>query len=407
MTTRQEEALPGGAPRLVRDRLTGALDTAFVTWGWFLYAFSPTVPLLAVEQGVSRGVAGLHGTAIAVGTVATGLVSERVTRMIGRRRQVLLGISIASLGVVILLIGPSLAATLTACVVAAIGGNLTLAAAQTALLAHHGPTGPAAITEGHAYATAVGLLAPLALGATVAAGYGWRPAVAATLLPATLGIALVALLRGDGALGRPVVEQRPTGPDVTAHGRLGRTFQALLWAMVAAVAIEFATTFWASELIRERAQAPDGVATAAVAALLTGMTVSRFATPSLTRRFAPEQLLLASYAIAGCGWLVLWLATTPPVAIAGLLLAGVGYGTQYPLAIALVVRAAGARPDLGQARALLATGAAAGLSPFLLGAAADLVGTHLAFLFVPVMLVVATVAVLTARSSRLRSGRAA
>ena len=156
----------------MRDSLTVALDSTFVTWGWFLYSFSPAVPLLAAELGVSRAVAGLHGTAMAVGTVATGLVSERAARALGRKRQLLAGLAITAVGVVLLVVGPGLAATLTACLVAAVGGNLALAATQTAMLAHHGPAGPAAVTEGNGYGTAVGLLAPLVLGATVAAAAG-------------------------------------------------------------------------------------------------------------------------------------------------------------------------------------------------------------------------------------------
>ncbi len=186
-------ALPASASRrLVRDRLTVALDVTFVTWGWFIYVFSPTVPLLAAEQHISRGVAGLHGTAMAVGTVATGLVSERVAFALGRKRQLFVAMAVMSLGVALLLVGPGLAATLSACALTAVGGNLMLAATQPALLGHHGPAGPAAVTEGNAYATAVGLLAPLALGLTVGAGFGWRPAVAVTVVAAAIATVLLA-----------------------------------------------------------------------------------------------------------------------------------------------------------------------------------------------------------------------
>lgn len=381
--------------RLVRDRLTVALDGTFVTWGWFLYAFSPAVPLLAHEQEISRGVAGLHGTALAVGTVLTGLVSERVARVLGRRRQLLVGTSITSVGVLLLLVGPGLAATLTACVVAAIGGNLTLAAAQTALVEHHGPLGPTAVAEGNGYATTVGLLAPLALGATVGAGLGWRPAIALTIVMALASAVLLLRVPSDGALGKPVQVTHAEG-----EGAFDPAYWRLWTAMVCGVAIEFVTTFWASDLIRDRTGASASVATAAVAALLAGMTVSRFATGGLSRRWPPEHLLAASYGVAVAGWLVLWSATVPVLAVVGLFVAGVGYGLHYPVAIALVIRAAGARPDRGQAIALLGTGGAVGLAPFLLGAAADVVGPHTAFLLVPVLCVVAAGCVVSVARSR-------
>ncbi|MCV2395093.1 MFS transporter [Actinotalea sp. M2MS4P-6] len=383
-------ALPASpGRRLVRDRTTVALDATFLIWGWFLYCFSPTVPLLATEQGVSLGTAGLHGTALAVGTVIAGLLSERVARTLGRRRQIVLGAATTSVGVVALLIGPGLAWTLSACVIAAVGGNLTLAGSQPALLDHHGPAGPAAVTEANAYATAVGLLAPLALGLTVGAGLGWRPAVAITLV-ATLGSSLLVLREpGTGALGVPAAPQTTTHHE---RSGLGPTYWWLWVATVSGVAIELSTTFWASELVRERAGATEAVAASVVASLLAGMTVVRLAVPRLTRRTPAAMLLLAGYAVAAAGWLVFWLATTPWLAVVGLFVAGLGYGTHYPLAVSLLIRAAGDRPDLGQARALLGVGAAVGVAPFLLGAAADVVGAHTAFLLVPLLLVVATAA---------------
>lgn len=389
-------ALPNAdARRLVRDSLTVALDSTFVTWGWFLYSFSPTVPLLATELGVSRAVAGLHGTAMAVGTVAAGLVSERTARTLGRRRQLLAGLAITVVGVVLLVLGPGLAATLTACLVAAVGGNLALAATQTAMLVHHGPAGPAAVTEGNAYGTAVGLLAPLVLGATVAAGLGWRPALAITIVAAVGGMLLVARQPATGAMGLP-----PAAAATGHRETLGRTYRILLVAVVAGVAIEFATTFWASDVVREGTRAPEAFAASAVAALLAGMTITRFAVGVLARRLSAETLLLAGYAVAVAGWLVLWLAATPWVAVAGLLLAGLGYGVHYPLALSLLLQAAGDRADLGQARALLGVGAAIGLSPFVLGAAADAVGPHRAFVLIPVLAAVAAACVAAVRPRR-------
>lgn len=401
----------------MRDRTTANLDVTFLVWGWFLYCFSPTVPLLAVEQGVSRGVAGLHGTALAVGTVLTGLISERFSRRFGRRNQILIGTTTTSLGVVALLAGPSLAYTLAACAITAVGGNLTLAASQPALLEHHGSAGPAAVTEANAYATALGLLAPLVLGLTVGAGLGWRPAVAITLV-ASLGASLLMLREpATGALGRPIAQaatheaeahethetHEAKASETETRIGLGRVYWLLWVATVAAVAIELSTTFWASELVRERAGASEAVAASAVAALLAGMTAVRFAVPVLTRRTPAAIVLLAGYAVAAAGWAVLWVATTPWLAVAGLFLAGLGYGTHYPLAVSLLIRSAGSRPDLGQARALLGVGVAIGLAPFLLGAAADVVGAHTAFLLVPLLIAVATGALLTV----LRFSRAA
>ena len=90
---------------------------------------------------------------------------------------------------------------------------------------------------------------------------------------------------------------------------------------------------------------------------------------------------------------MLWTTTNPVVAIAGLVIAGLGYGTHYPLAVSLVLRSSDGRPDQAQARSSLGVGAAVGLAPFALGALADGFGAHTAFLLVPALIVVGGLAV--------------
>lgn len=428
----------GGAARtFARDRLTVTLYAGFVTWGWYLYAFSPAVPFIAAEQEISLGAAGLHGTAMAAGTILTGLISSTLALHLGRKVLSLLGLAAVLTGISALLMGSHLGVTLPAVLVTSIGGGFVLSAAQPALSVHHGAAGPAALTEANAIGATVGLLAPLALGASLGLGWGWRPAVALTLVLATVAALMLVPLRATGALGagsRGVTAaldaSGPPGglvadavvPGAAAGGRFaaarrrlpargrterpgteppprpearafGLTFRLFITATVCGAAIEFSTTFWAPELLLQRTGASDSVATASVSALVLGMSVSRYVVGPLSLRKAPEKLLVVAYAIAGLGWLVFWLATTPGTAVAGLVVAGLGYGAHYPLATALVLRSSGGRPDQAQARSSIAVGMAIGISPFLLGAIADEVGAHTAFLLVPVLVVAGGTAV--------------
>ena len=84
-----------------------------------------------------------------------------------------------------------------------------------------------------------------------------------------------------------------------------------------------------------------------------------------------------------------WLASTPWLAIAGLVVAGLGLGVQYPLSVARAIAIAPGRTDLAATRVSLAAGIASGCAPFLLGFAADRVGTHTACLIVPALIVAA------------------
>jgi predicted MFS family arabinose efflux permease len=250
---------------------------------------------------------------------------------------------------------------------------------------HHGAAGASAVTEANGIGSGIGLLAPLAVGVCVALTWGWRPAIALTVVIAVAGAVAVATLRGEPALDRPE-------PVPHAERPRGLHYPAALWyflaSMVCGSAIEFSTTFWAADLLATRTGASAAVATAAVSGLIAGMTVCRFVVGPLATRKAPEKLLLVGYAVALVGWATFWSATSPVVAVIGLVVAGLGYGTHYPLSVALVLRAAGTRPDHAQGIASLGVGVAIGVAPFALGAASDAVGTHQAFLMVGGLIVV-------------------
>ncbi|WP_163275230.1 MFS transporter [Cellulomonas iranensis] len=425
--------MPPARPRLVRDRLTVGLYAPFTVWGWMLYSFNPSVPLLADELDITAAQAGLHGTAMAVGGLLAAPLTPRAVRGLGRRGAIVSATLLLTVGVAGLLLGPTLAWTLPAMVVAAVGGNVMIAATQVGLAEHTGPAASAAITEANGVGSSVGLVGPLAVGAAVTAGWGWRPGVAVTILLAVVAATLVARLpvsdslpglrrRGraaGAATGSPAGSTTPAVADVVPEGTApgdGATLPAVvpparrrpvgaaalfLVAVVAAIALENATTYWATDLVLTQTGAGAGIATATTAGLVAGMSAMRFVVGPLSLRIHPAHLLAASFGIAIVGWAVLWTATVPAVALAGLVVAGFGYGAHYPLSISLLLAASPGRGDRAQSHATLAGAVAIGIAPFLLGALADAFGTHTAFLLVPVVAVGgAVVAVLGGRAVR-------
>jgi len=388
--------------RLRRDRVTIALYAQFVAWAWLLYSFYPSVPLLAAEQGITKAEAGLHGTAMAAGTLVSAFFSARLAERLGRRGTLLLASAVLAIGVVTLISGSTLATTLPGAMVVAIGGTLLVSAVQPALSLHHREASAAAVVEANGVGSLFGLLAPLAVGASVAVGWGWRPAVAVTIVLVAVAAVLIGSLPGRGALGSSRVPASLSGGQAAEPARAGsapagHSFSSAFWffwvGLLAAVAIETATTFWAADLLIARAGAGPDIATGALAGLIAGMSASRFIVGPMSIRRAPEKLLILAFGLAGVGWLIFWSATTTPLALIGLVVAGLGYGAHYPLSIALVLRASDDRPDQAQARSTLGAGAAMGIAPFLLGALADRVGSHTAFLLVPVLIAVGTAAV--------------
>jgi predicted MFS family arabinose efflux permease len=372
----------GAAVGLDRDRLTRFVYAHLAVYGFFLYGFGPSVTLLRDEQGVSRGLSGLHGTALAVGALVVGTFGARAVARFGRAAMLRAGVAGLSAGVVAFTATTALPVTLLGALVAGIAGSLIVTLHAPVLADRHGAAAPAVISEANAVASTSGMLAPAAMGVFVSVGIGWRPGLLLVLLPA----AALLLAGRRVAVPEPGAGAPFAGADARAPGRLPRRYWAAWIVLVMLISVEFATTIWASELLRERVGLGDGAAAGSVTAVVAGMTVGRWAGSRLARRRLPDGLLASTLAVTLAGFAVLWLATAAWLAVVGLFVMGLGIALQFPLAIARGLRESQGRPDLAAARASLGAGLAIGLGPFVLGALADILGTHRAFLLVPALL---------------------
>jgi predicted MFS family arabinose efflux permease len=350
------------------------------------------VPLLREEQGTSLTVAGLHGAMLAGGALVAGLATPVLVRRHGRGAALWGGLAAVCAGILLYTGLTALAATLLGTLLAGTGGSMTINATAPALGEHHGRSGPAAISEGNAVAAGVGVLGPLAVGAAVATGVGWR---AGPLV--TVGLVVVLAV----VLGRTRVPP-PFAP--AAGTPAGTSLPAAYWVLwavlVASVGVEFCMTLWAAEALRTSAGLGAGAASAGVTGFVAGIAVGRLAGGRLALRAAPDVLLLGALGVAAGGFLLFWATELPVVAVAGLVVTGLGVALLYPMAIVLAMAASGGRPDLAIGRAGLGVALAIGAAPFALGAVADALGTRRAFLIVPGLLAVAAAGVVTARRAR-------
>jgi MFS family permease len=410
--------------RLDRDRLTRLTYAQLGTYGYFLYGFGPSVPLLRDDLGVSNAVGGLHGTALATGSVLAGLSFARLVARLGRAAVLRLGLAGLAAGVLVLCLAPVLPLTLLGALVCGLFGSFVVTGSIVVLGVRHGPAGPAAISEANAGAAGAGLVAPLLVGAGVSVGIGWRPGllVAAVLAavvwvvsrrelrvagPDRTGATEVATTAADAAAG-PASGAEAVGPASGAEaaggqggrdapGRLPGAYW-LAWAvLVACIGVEFCLTFWAADSLREHTGAGSAAATAGVTAIVAGMFAGRLSGGWVALRVRPGPLLLLAIATAAVGFGIFWASTAPVAALAGLVVCGVGVALQYPVGAAIAVAASAGRPDRAAAFMSLAAGLASGVAPFALGAVADQVGTHTAFLIVPGLLAVAAAGVLAGR----------
>ena len=371
--------------QLRRDRLTWLVYLQLGVYGYFLYGFGPTVPLLREEQDISRTLSGLHGTALAVGALVAGTTTAAIVRRWGRATALWGGLAIVCLGAVAYTSTTVLALTLTGAFLGSLGGSFTVTAVAPTLMEHHGAGGPAAISEANATAAAAGIVAPLLVGLAVLSGLGWR---AGLLFVLVLVAALVV------ALGRTRI---PAPREVPQHHDGSTRLPTRYWigwgVLAACIACEFCLTLWAADILRSRDGLGPGAASASLTGLVAGMFVGRLVGGRLALRFGVDPMLYAALAVAAAGFAVFWASTWAPLAIAGLMICGLGVALHYPLGIARAIDAAEGRPDLASARASLAVALAIGVGPFALGALADQIGLHTAFLVVPALLALAAIGV--------------
>lgn len=375
-------------PRLVRDFTTWVVYAQIAFFGYFLYAFNPTVALVRDENGWSRSVASLIGALFALGAIVGGLSAGRLVRRFGRGALMRLGSALIVLGLVVYAAGGALPVLLVGAFVASLGGTFIMVGGNAFLTDHHGTASPRALTEAHGLATLAGLVGPLAIGGLFAIGLGWR----AGLLVACVLLIGVELVRGrslevyDGPHGHPDDQ-----PGHAPRGPLPRRFWPALVVFSCAVAVEFSLTLWGSDLLRDRAGLGEAAAAAALVTIVGGMAVGRLGGGPVVTRYGAERVLTGTIVLTFVGFVIAWLSASAVPMLIGLAVTGVGLGLQSPLAIGRVLTTTEGQVDRGSGLTSVAAGLASGIAPFVLASVADALSVRTAFLLVPAFLVLALV----------------
>lgn len=214
---------------------------------------------------------------MAVGAVLAGLVGPTVVRRFGRGAALRLGLAGLALGLSGYLVATAVWLTLAGTLVAGTFGSSVVNTHSAVLSHHHRESGD---RGDHRSERAGRRLRPhrtsgdrcdgrrrtrLAGGSAAAAAFVVMAATARTAVPA--GPQSVPV--------RPRLRPHPDGDGAA----LPTPFWPALAVLVLCNGAEFALTFWASDLLRERAGASAAVATACIPALVLGMTVRRAAGP--------------------------------------------------------------------------------------------------------------------------------
>src|SRR5215210_6609748 len=182
--------------------------------GYFAFmetVLGPIMPFLRTELNLDYTTASLHFSAFALGAVLLGLFGDRLSARWGRLASIWGGAFAMSVGAVFLVSVPSPWGTVPAAFVMGLCGALVLVTSQALLADRHGEYGAVAVTESNVTASACSISAPLLVGASAAAGLGWRPAF---LVPAAVLILLAAVF----FFRPPTLPQAATKSDEPADG---------------------------------------------------------------------------------------------------------------------------------------------------------------------------------------------
>ena len=354
------------------------------SFGFYVAGVGAIIVVLAQDLGVAASSLSWMGSIMGVGLFIGAVLGPMVLRL--GPQVTIAGASLgAAAGMVLIALGQSLPVVAVGAALQAVVGAGIMLVIPTVLT---GPAAESRITRVNAVASVVGVLAPLVIGVFITAGLGGRNALLLAV-PTLVLAGIIALRSGHRApdVTIPGAEDVTTGPATTTPGppapRPGGgvvgTVLVRRWLAVAlAISSEFSFAIWAVARLVDSGLGA-GRAAAAGSAFPIGMAVGRVLGPWVIAR-VPAVPVGAGLAAAGTVLVVVgngW-----PVIAAGLLLAGLGIATLYPVTLVRLMTVPGLRPELASSLGTLAAGTAMTLAPAGLAALGGVVELRFAYLVV-------------------------
>ena len=368
-----------------RDRFFWVVAVQVAVVNFFLGGFGPSQSLLRADQGTSLTIAGLHGTAMGVASILAGWANPRIAHKFGREKASWFGLAIFTIGLMLFVTAPPVALTIPATLVIGFGVSIVINTSLTKMSSHYGKSAEVAIPQANGVAS-VGFVIGTALIGTIAIAYPnlWRLGLLLAL-PVTLILFIVG--RHKNAEEYVPDEQGPQS------GKLSTSFWISWVGFIACVSSEFAISFWAAALLKDRVGSTAAISTVAIVALGTGMAIGRWYGGFVLKRLSLDSQLLALIALQFFGFLGFWLSHNMLTSLVCLFAVGLGLSMQFALLSIRLIGLSDGRPDLAIGRASLAAGIAIGGAPFLLGLLGDSFGISRAYIMVFVLIAVAFIIV--------------
>jgi len=310
-------------------------------------------PVMHGDLGVPVGWAGILTMIIAGGTIASSLLSERLTRRLGTGLVTAASVALTAAA----LFGFSFSGSFWVLCLWAVPYGLGAGAVDAALnnyvalhfAARH-------MNWLHSFWGVGASISPFIMSAAITGGFGWTGAyrtvgVIQVVLTAALFLTLPLWARVGTAAAPPanepgIVENTAVADEADAaeapvrgHVPLGTALRIpgvllVLTAFFAYCGLESTSILWAATyLVGEHAVEP-ATAAAFASFFLLGITAGRFASGFVADRLGDALLIRGGFLAVGVGALMVALPLpTPLVALAGLVVAGLGCAPIYPAII--------------------------------------------------------------------------
>ena len=363
-----------------RDRTFWIITSQATILNFFFGGFAPAQPLLRADQGTSLTIAGLHGTAMGVAAICAGLSNSRWVHYFGREKTSWIGMWLFCIGVLMFVSFKPVVFTLTAIFVGGLGTSMVINNMVTRISHHFKQATPLALPQSNGINAVGYLLGTLTVGTLAGTAINWRFGLFISI-PATIIVYFFSRDKNQNSHDREV--------SVRQRGKLSKTYWIACFGFFICICSEFATTFWAAALLRDRVGGTASAATLAIVTLGIGIAVGRWYGAIVLKKLKLDQQLITIIILQFIGFAIFWFSHSLIVSLVTLFVTGLGISMQFALCSLRLIGFSDKRPDLAIGISSLAAGSGIALAPFMLGVLGDIFGISRAYLMVPILILIA------------------
>ncbi len=357
-----------------RGRLS-ALQLVFALNAVGLAVWFPRIPDVKAALGLDVLQLSFALFGLPAGTMAGFFMVGRITQRVGLKATCIWG----GAAFLISLIGPALAPSLALLAFALFVCGLTIASIEVAMNAKASQMERVldrrVMTRCHAFWSFGAVTGALLGGAFAQAGISFlTQQIILQVLFAALSIHFARRLIDD----EPSEAEDATAVAPRRFAWPDRSLLMLCIVPIGALMIEGAMMEWSALLLRSHLGAAPFAAGMTFAVFALAMALTRFAGDALAERFGPKTVMITSGLLMMAGFASFGLSPHLAISVPAAILTGIGCANIYPLAMSMVGRLPGRRPETNVTTLALIAFVAFLIGPPLIGVMASLVSLPVA-----------------------------